>query len=43
MINLILIGLLSYDVYRLNKKVDRNSKIVGNLKIDDLDEEFWEE
>ena len=41
MLNFILIGLLTYDVYKLNKKVDRNSKVVGNLKIDDLDDEFW--
>ena len=43
MINLLLISILTYKVYELNKKVDKNSKIVGNLKIDDLDEEFWDE
>ena len=43
MVNLILIGLLAYDVFNLHKKVDKNSKVVGNLKIDDLDDEFWED
>ncbi len=43
MINSIMIGFLAYEVISLRKKVDRNEKIVGNLKISDLDEEFWED
>lgn len=43
MINFGLICLLGYELYKTNVKLNKNSKIVGNLKIDDLDEEFWEE
>jgi len=42
MLNTFMIGGLLYLYLRLEKKVDRNSKIVGSLKIDDLDEEFWD-
>lgn len=42
MIQSIMIGFLAYEVIKLHRKVDRNEKIVGNLKISDLDEEFWE-
>lgn len=37
------LGVLTCSILSLNKKVEKNSKIVGNLKISDLDEEFWEE
>lgn len=43
MINSILIGFLAFEVMSLRKKVDKNEKIVGHLKISDLDEEFWED
>ncbi len=41
MINTILIVALFIYVYNLKKKVDLANKIVGVLKIDDLDEDFW--
>lgn len=41
MINFILIVILSYEVIKLNNKVNRNSRFVGELLLDDLDEEFW--
>lgn len=43
MINSIMIGLLAYEVISLRKKVNRNEKIVGNLKVSDFDEKFWDE
>lgn len=43
MINSIMIGFLVYEVISLKRKVNRNEKIVGNLKISDLDEYFWDE
>lgn len=43
LINSILIGFLTFEVMSLRKKVDKNEKIVGNLKISDLDEEFWDD
>lgn len=42
MINFILIAVLACYVYQLRKKVDRQETIVGNLKISDLDENFWQ-
>ena len=43
MINFILISILSCYVYQLRKKVDKQETIVGNLKISDLDNDFWKE
>ena len=43
MINSILIGFLAIEVMSLRKKVYRNEKIVGNLKVSDFDEKFWDE
>ena len=37
------LGALVFSILSLNKKVDRNSKIVGNLKVSDFDEDFWGE
>lgn len=42
-LNFLLISFLGYNIYKLNSKIDRNSKIIGSLKISDLDEEFWED
>lgn len=38
---LLSIGVLSGIVYDMNKKLEKYSKVVGNIKIDDLDEDFW--
>lgn len=43
MFNFILITILGCYVYQLRKKVDKQEIIVGNLKISDLDETFWNE
>lgn len=43
MFNSILIGFLAFEVMSLRKKVDKNEKIVGNLKVSDFDEKFWDE
>lgn len=34
---------VSYQLLKLERKVDHNSKIVGNIKINDLDDDFWKE
>lgn len=41
MVNFLLIGILSYEVYNLKKIVDKQTTIVGNLKLNDLDDDFW--
>lgn len=42
-INFLLICTLGYSVYKINDKIEKNNKIIGNLKISDLDEDFWDE